>query len=243
MMTPDLPCAVAVVTYGWPRLMELQVRLIRETCGPVPILLVDDCSPAQWEIASLASRYAGVDFRAPPKRRGHLAGDLWGYAAALRWAAGQGSRVLAKLSRRLLITRPQWLQEGGGVLLRSGKSLASQPCEVDGHPFPVRSEAALLDVRRWSRPEVWARLELPPNPPGVLPIDPEAILWAVATQLGATAPWPLLPADRRARGADVLWHDSHTAAEYEALAARFGLGLDADFTAKASQSLPDYVRG
>lgn len=241
MTPPDLPCAVAVVTYGWPRLMELQIRLIRETCGPVPVLLVDDCSPARWEIAGLASRYPGVDFRSPPRRRGHLAGDLWGYAAALRWAAGQGYRVLAKLSRRLLITRRGWLAEGARHLV--GKALASQPWEMDGHPFPVRGEGCLLDVKRWSRPDAWARLELPPNPPDVLPLDPEAILWATACQLGAVGTWPLLPANRRARSPDLLWHDANTEADYRALAAWFGLTLDADFTVKPSQSIPNYLRG
>src|SRR4051812_20879972 len=41
----DPPCGVVVGSYGFPRLIELQVCLIRATCGPVPILVADDCSP------------------------------------------------------------------------------------------------------------------------------------------------------------------------------------------------------
>src|SRR5262245_6976111 len=44
---------VAVGSYGWPRLAELQVRLIRETCGPVPVLIVNDRPEGQAELQAI----------------------------------------------------------------------------------------------------------------------------------------------------------------------------------------------
>jgi hypothetical protein len=41
----DPPCAVVLGSYNWPHLVEMQIYTIRDTCGPVPILVSDDCSP------------------------------------------------------------------------------------------------------------------------------------------------------------------------------------------------------
>src|SRR5947209_5743392 len=118
----DPPCGVVIGSYRWPRLIDLQIHLIRHTCGGVPILVGDDCSPgfgpapppgSQFErLQAICAAHPGVTLWPNVERIGHTGGDVAACWKGLIWAQALGLRVLAKLSQRFLVTDPRWLQDG-----------------------------------------------------------------------------------------------------------------------------------
>lgn len=225
----DPSCGVVVGCYQWPRLAELQVRVIRATCGPVPILLSDDRSPPdRWQqYDDLSDRYPDVTVRHNEVRIGHAGGDLSALFHGLLWAAARGLAGLAKLSQRCLLLPPYWLQDGVQAMLGAGLPTAGKPGEENGNRFPLRSEAVLFDPGRWvQRPDVLADLG-----PRQLRTATELVVALAAEKLDGTHPWALLGEDRMVRDEGVLWHCSATDEDYHQLAARHGLGLDWDFSA------------
>src|SRR5438270_3553860 len=110
----DPPAGVVVGAYKWPRLVELQVRLIRHTCGPVPILVSDDCSPGFGppvepggrfdRLQQVCAAHPDVTLWPNVERIGHAGGDLAACWKGLVWARARGLAVLAKLSQRFLLT-------------------------------------------------------------------------------------------------------------------------------------------
>lgn len=236
----DPPCGVVVGSYGYPRLIELQIRAIRHHCGDVPILVSDDLSPGALatQIEALAGAYPGVDVQTSLRRIGHAGGDFAAFGRGLKWAAGRGLKVLAKLSQRFVLDWPRWLQDGARGLLKSGRPTGGQPCIEGGLVFPIRSEAVLLDVQRWQRADVLRHLR-----PRRLGHACENALWRAASQLGELWPWEVMGRDRFRRSAGVLWHVSTPAEAYHALARRLGVALDDDFTVAGNHLRADYLVG
>ncbi|WP_157469282.1 hypothetical protein [Gemmata sp. SH-PL17] len=226
----DPGVGLAIGSYKWPELVELQIRVARATCGPVPVLVSTDHPEGVPALAAVCDRYPDVYLWPNATRLGHTGGDLAVYWKGVMWGAARGLEVVAKVSQRMVFTGAYWLQDGARELLASGLPVASRASS--GAPrWPLRTEAALLDVGAWHRPGVlgrcapgayWGRRD------GGFPAE-AAVLELVRELLGGVYwPWPALPVDRRAGGA-FLWHESHAADEYRALAARFGVALPGDF--------------
>ncbi len=247
----DPPCGVAIGSYGWPRLVELQVRLIRHTCGPVPILVSDDCSPGFGpppgpggrfeQLQQACARHADVDLWPNVERIGHMGGDVATYWKGLIWARARGLRVLAKLSQRFLFTTARWLQDGARDLLVSELPLATQRCR-GREVFDLRTEAMLLDVPSWHRPEALNRLLPRRHGPTR---SAETVLYETLREClgGIFWPWKAYTEERYQWAPGVVWHNANLPDDYRALAAHFGLELDDDFTTDGAQHDPTYLQG
>lgn len=229
---PAAPFGVVIGSYGWPALVDLQCRVIRDTCGPVPILVSSDKPEAAANLAAICAAHPDVTLDTNPKRIGHTGGDISAYHKGIKWAADRGMKVVAKLSQRLLITRPQWIQVGAADLLASGLPLASQRCR-GREAFDLRTEAVLLDVAQWNKPAVLTRIR-PRRYWGDVPgkgLSAERIIYRVLQDLlgGIYWPWALLGESRYTPADGVVWHCSHSRDDYDRLAAKYGVTLPPDF--------------
>jgi hypothetical protein len=242
---------VVLGSYCWPRLIELQIRLIRHTCGPVPILVSDDCSPGFGppvepgskfaRLQELCERHPDVTLWPNVDRIGHTGGDLSACWKGLIWAQARGVRVLAKLSQRFVLLLPRWLQDGARELLESELPLATQRCR-GVEVFDLRTEAMLLDVDAWHRPEVLNRLLPRRQGGGELA---EAVLYRLLREQfeGIFWPWGIFTEERYHPTPGVVWHTANIPDDYRAVAAEFGLELDDDFTTAGWQNDRDYLYG
>lgn len=236
---------VVVGCYGLPGLARLQVETVRATCGPVPVLLADDGSGKDAEFESVREPYAGVEFWPSDHRRGHYAGDLGVFWKGLQWAHVRGLAYLCKLSQRFLWTRPGWLAEAVDLLGRSGDAVLMQRCLDNGNvpgrehtDLFVRTECLVLDVAAWL--PHYREFDRP-----ALGNPTELYVWDLVVRHfgGRFAQWPALPADRYKVAPGTLWHGSHAEGPYRELAARFGVGLDPEFTVRGWDHLPNWKPG
>lgn len=240
----DVPCGVAIGSYNLPKLIELQVRLVRDRCGPdVPILITDDNSDGYGHtpgpdtncgrLRRLAASDPNVTLVINPVRLGQASGDLGKVYWAIQWAAVRKLKVVACLSQRLLIDQPRWLQRCATELVESGLSTMSAAC-IDEGPFPFRSEFVVIDAERWNRPAILDHL----TPRKMTPIPGE---WGIAAEFvywhdirdrldGKLLAWPAMQPYRYRRSEGVLWHCNTPPADYAGVAKRYGLDLDAHFT-------------
>lgn len=234
----DPPVAVVIGTYFWPALVELQIRTIRHTCGDVPILVSDDCSPdgKADRIRALAGRYPGVDVVVSETNVGHAGGDLGAFSRGLPWASAKGIPYLVKLSHRFLVTVPRWAQDGARLLRQTGKAVLAQ-----GWALPIRTECMMMDVAKCLQEPFLDMIECKArNTPA------ELIVHAGLQHYCGNSfePWPLLlGGDRQVHKDGILWHDADPVQAYHALAAKMGVALDADFNCAGSHFLPGYKGG
>lgn len=243
------PAGVVIGSYNLPKLVALQIKLIRDMNGPnTPILIADDCSPGTartpqpWtifgELSALARENPGVTLWSNPERYGHAGGDLASYYVGLQWAAVHQLKYLVKLSQRLLIDIPLWLYDVAEGMNNSGQPTGCNPCREGHSVFPLRTEAIIFDVAKWHRPDVLDHLR--PRP--VTGIAAEIILWDDMTdRVGAGMwRWPIMNTDRAERCPGVIWHCSHQYQDYKAIAERYGMKLDEHFTTAGWQSQSNY---
>lgn len=242
----DVRCGVVIGSYKWPELVDLQIRVIRSTCGPVPVLVSNDHPGSHDTLASICSGHPDVTLLSNPERLGHTGGDLAVYHRAVTWGSERRLQVVAKLSQRLLFTEPYWLQNGAKELLASGLGTATRACTgPTGSPrYPLRTEFALLDVARWNSPEVLASVtprRVWHEREGGWPA--EQVIDELVRDHFDGLYWPFagLPTVREERGSGFLWHHSHSRQDYDSLAKRFGVTLPADFTVAGWEQ--EYARG
>ncbi len=147
------------VRHGVPS-VELNLAVIRRRCGSVPVLVVDDASPpaSQWALRAICARYDAT-FLSHPERLGHTSGDIAAFGCGLHWAAELGLRVLTKLSQRMIFDVPDWVTEDAELLLASGFGTMTAALSNYGDPSRVRTEAVMMVVPRWSRPEILSRYQ------------------------------------------------------------------------------------
>ncbi len=246
---PVVPCGVVIGCYRWPALAELQIRVLRETCGPdIPVLLSVDPHSDERDRGFLAleAKHPNVTASLNLARYGHGPGDLAALWKGIDWARGRGIRVLAKLSHRFVPTRAGWLADGALDLLESRLSLATRPCDRDGPArWPLRTEAMLLDVSAWGRGDVRGHL----NPArGLTAQEPaaETVIWNALKSVDPERrfhPWDLLHADRNVKLPAAVWHGSDPAAVYRDLAAAHGVTLESDFTTDSWWKAGDCLKG
>jgi hypothetical protein len=231
--SPDDPkVGIVVGCYGWPELAQLQIQLIRHTCGPVPILIAPDdpANDSTYE-SIIRNSDANVWHMPNPLRIGHTGGDVSALYKGLQWSHQLNLTVLVKLSQRFLIDRTRWAQDAARELIASGLPLATRRCRGKA-VWPLRTEAMVLDVAAWNRPSVLARITprryWSDRPAGYA--AEEIISDVLKDKLGGVYwPWSLFGDDRFRPEPGIIWHNSSQRWEYEAIAERHGMTLSSSF--------------
>lgn len=227
----DPAAGVVFGCYLWPELIALQCRLLRQTCGDVPVLVSWDHDPAHPDRTAAARRTAaeeGADFLTDATRRGHTAGDAAAFWRGVEWASGRGLAALAKVSQRHVLLAPRWVQAAAADLALSGLPLLARGSDQ----WPVRTEAVVLDVPRWHQPDVLAELRavrFRRGSAGGESMERQFHRLLVGRLGGVYLPWGLLPADRTTPKADAVSPDAYGRAAYDEIAARVGVVLPEDF--------------
>lgn len=237
----DPKVGVVIGSYLWPSVTEMQIKSIRRTCGAhVPILVVDDPSVDSEKREAICKKN-GVDFLTTAAIKvGHVGGDVAALHHGLVWAKEKGLEVLAKLSQRVFLLRPRWLQDGAKELLLSTLPLASQVCV--GHPgktgdFPIRSDAYLVNVSQWDAETVEVKRY---NPDNKVWVSGESLLISLIPG-GIFWPWSEISSDRAEPGPYEINHWGTGVSEYLALAKELNVQLDPDFHANGWEN--EHARG
>lgn len=223
----DLRCGVVIGSYDFPKLVELQIKTIRYTCGDVPILIADDCSPDSGFLNTLPSLYPGVTLWPNPQRIGHTGGDISVFWKGIIWGNALGLQTVAKLSQRFITTKSRWLQTVSKDLLQSTLPVASQKSR-GLHIFDLRTEACVMDVQQWYQSGILKALQ--PRQFGQPLVAENIIFKAIQDYLGGKyLPWLLFTEHRNEVVPDVYWHYANSARDYEQLSSFFGVKLDDHF--------------
>ncbi len=228
---PPAPFGVVIGSYKWPSLVDLQIRLIHDTCGKVPILVSSDHPETAAEITDICNDYHDVTHRPNPERIGHTGGDISAFYKAVKWGASRQMQCVAKLSQRFLVTRKNWLQDGAADLGASRLAMASQRC-TGTQRFDLRTEAVLIDVAQWNNPDVLERIKPRRYWNDVKHgLSAETVIYRVLQDLLGEfyLPWALFGESRDTKYDGVVWHCSHTLRDYQELAYKYGVKLDAGF--------------
>lgn len=223
---------VVIGSYGMPGVVELNIAAIRHTCGPVPILVVDDATPKNEggsRIASITERYQGVELITNQANMGHAPGDLECFRQGLLWAGVRGLDVLVKFSQRFIITAPGWIQDDARSLIDSGDDIWSQPAYHLNLRFPMRTEAVMM---RTPSPEL-AKLCV-----DCKTATEDHMHWAAETAGLKIGRWERIPPDRFHRYKNIVWHNTdgvdvyrEGGKAYHELAERLGVDLGNEFSA------------
>lgn len=238
------PVGVVIGTYGYPKLAAFQVRMIRDTCGDVPILIADDGSGRDDDFDKIVESNLDVEFWPSDHRRGHYSGDLSVFWKGFQWAHNTGLKYLVKLSQRFIITENKWIAKICRLMEDTGHATVMQDCiDGAGGNIPdcrlyVRSECMAFDVEKWV--QYYREFDT-----GDLNNPTELYIWhRVHAYFGEKfAPWPRMPVNRYEPMPETLWHGTNGEADYRQVAASKGLTIDDDFTCAGAASLPDWKRG
>lgn len=235
---------VVIGTYGYPKLAAFHVRMIRDTCGDVPILIADDGSERDAEFESIIDTNLDVEFWPSDYRRGHYSGDLSVFWKGFQWAHSLGLKHLIKLSQRFIITEDRWLAKVCKLLEESGEATIMQDCiDGAGGNIPdcrlyVRSECMGFDVEKWI--PYYKEFDQPElvNPT-------ELYVWhRVHAYFGERfCPWPRMPKNRYEPMPETLWHGTNGEADYRQVAATKSMIIDDDFTCAGACAIPGWKRG
>lgn len=140
--------------------IRLNLTVLRATCGPdVHVLVCDDCSPppARNRMAKVCAEF-NAEFFSNPSRMGHTSGDMIVFFRAVEWGARLGLRTVTKLSHRMIIDVPNWVQTDSEELLATG--YATQAQLLTNFPgWQLRTECVMMAVRQWNRPQVLSYFE------------------------------------------------------------------------------------
>ena len=239
---------VILGSYNYPRLIETQIKLIRECNGAdTPILVSDDCSPGCMDLPDYDSQFTtllkivednNVALWCSPDRLGHVGGDLACYYLGIQWGKMHGLDVVCKLSQRLLIDIPCWLDESAEKLLASGFATGCQSCFEGPHRLPLRTEAILFDVNKWHRQDVL--LHMRPRPTQRIAAE-SVVMQAMQMIEPDFHRWDLFQERRTVRDPGIVWHCSAPREEYQKIADRYGITLDESFTVAGWGHTPNYA--
>jgi hypothetical protein len=225
--------------------VELNLAVLRGTCGPaVKILVCDDASPAssQRSYRELCEKY-GAEFTTNPKRMGHSSGDMIVFHKAIEWAFRHGLQTVTKLSHRMVIDVPHWVQNDSRVLITSGFGTQAQMLANYGLE-QVRTECVMMIVDRWYSVRVLEHFR-----PRTIPFWNETHTFnAIDRFVDPHAPYPhFLPWRRLAfrRGTDLpptFFREMRGDADalFRALSRRHGVELSDDFSTIDSCRSLDY---
>lgn len=242
---------VVIGTYGWPNLIELQIKTIRNNCGDIPILIADDASPGISPIPvkdscfekllRLGDKYKDVTIWPNPETIGHSGGDLSAFWKGLTWAKGLGLEYLVKLSRRLVVDIPNWIEYECQMLHKDRGAIAIQ--KQLNKTWPFRCEGVVLRVEAWY-----------PLVNNLLPIKQHSNKTGMFVEkifkniidtkfTGIHTPLHVLRKDPRLKNPGVLWHLCNTMEDYKQIFKKYGLLPDADFSLRMSGLMKNFVVG
>jgi hypothetical protein len=242
-----LSLGIVLGSYNMPHMIELQIACIRYNCGPVPILISDDCSDGLQptpdpkshigRILNLASRSRGVYVWPNAERIGHAGGDMATFWKGIAWGGALGLDVVFKLSQRYVIDIPNWAVDGANRLWESGLSTLGRACAF--HRFPIRTEAVGLRVDRWNRPDILAHL----TPRRINYAFEQVLFDDIRDRLeGKLCDWPLMSDARPHAAPGVLFRESNSQDDYIRLAAKYGFKWKSVDTRDSNQ-MEDYRIG
>ncbi|HQX50727.1 MAG TPA: hypothetical protein PLR25_12515 [Planctomycetaceae bacterium] len=226
--------------------VELNLAVIRANCGSdVRILVCDDASPpaSQEHYRKTCDRY-GAEFSTNDRRMGHTSGDMIVFHKAIRWASELGLRTVTKLSHRMLIDIPNWVQDDSERLIISGFATQTQMLANFGIE-QVRTECVMMIVSRWETSEVMHHFR-----PRSIPYWNESHAFlAISRMIDPHMPYPhFLPWHRLSyfRGNDCApcyFRDmsGDGEREFHLLARRYGVKLTDNFSIVDSCQSLDYL--
>lgn len=232
----DPAVGIVIGSFRWPSLVELQCKVIRASCGNIPILISNDDPESHDALSSICDKFSDVMLSTNSERIGHTGGDIAAFYKGIQWGADRDLDVVAKLSQRMIIHRTRWMQESALNLLRSDLPVAGKRCRGKA-PFDFRTECVLMNIAEWNRPEILDRLKprqyWNDEPLGLCA---ETIIFRILRDLlrGIYLPWnTILGEDRASRDyEDVLWHGNTHEDEYRSLGKHYGVEVCPDFHIK-----------
>jgi len=130
--------------------VKLNLAVLRANCGrDVKILVCDDASPpeSQRRYRRLCREY-DAEYTTNSKRMGHTSGDMIVFHKAIRWAQRLRLRTVTKLSQRMMIDVPNWIQTDSEHLLSSPYATQAQMLTNFGCE-QIRTECVMMVVERW----------------------------------------------------------------------------------------------
>jgi hypothetical protein len=130
--------------------VEINLAALRGHCGPnLRILVCDDASPrrSQRRYRELCKKY-GAEFSTNRKRMGHSSGDMIVFHKAIRWAKRRRLQTVTKLSHRMVIDVPNWVENDSRDLIASGFATQTQML-ANFSLEQVRTECVMMVVDRW----------------------------------------------------------------------------------------------
>jgi hypothetical protein len=225
--------------------VELNLAVLRANCGnEVNALVCDDASPArsQRQYREICARY-GAEFTTNRQRMGHSSGDMIVFHKAIRWARRLGLQTVTKLSHRMIIDVPRWVQHDSQALIAAGLATQAQML-ANFNLEQVRTECVMMIVERWSSAQVLKHYR-----PRAIPYWNETHTFqAIARLVDPQAPYPhFLPWRRLAfqRGDDrppVFFREMQgdSEARFRTLARRHGVHLTDSFSTIDSCRSLDY---
>lgn len=250
-------CMVSIGHFAQPSIIELQAKVIRATCGDVPILVSDDHTETAHDDTKGVTAAMGAERKArlleicererliyrdtAERRIGHAGGDLGSFYHGLTYARDYGIEYLWKLSQRFIVDIPGWIAEECRRMKKFDVIVCTQPCFYGSRPlFAFRTECIGLKVTPWIRPDVLN--ELRPRP---LHTAAEFLLEELYAKIGQGKPflkWSFTGKrqghDRLIRYPDCYWKDpepkDQTDTEYRSLADKYGVTLRDDFNVNHS---------
>lgn len=248
---------VAIGCFNLPKLAELQIVSIGKLCGPTPILICDDSVPGsdkQKAHEQLARKYPNVTYWPNPENYGHHRGDASCYWKAIQWGNMNKLDVVCKLSMRHLFTHSNWLKNAAEPFLVSGEATGAVNCIDNNTRLYIRSEAALLNVRKWFDSGAWKDLQGRNSYAPVVELHYNHIIckyfgdmeWTDEKgkdKIGRRWIWPALRERRYEKQDGILWHCANTEEEYRNYAKQFGMELDHDFHVNGSEQRTGYTKG
>ncbi len=239
----DLPkIGVVIGSQGWPGLMELQITLIRKMCWHLPILIAEDAPRKETpEILFLKKKYNEVDVWNNPRSFGHGAGDMSAFFKGIVWAKKNNIEYLVKISRRLLIESPFWIQYWTKRLIKDGLSVSLQVQRF--YPWPIHTHLMILKVEDW-----FNKIE------DILPFEYDTVKtsYNVEIHMGEIikknfgnkySTLSLVSVSPDVRFPGITWHVSHTLQEYKDMFIKYGIKMDENFSVQPSCTLPNFYIG
>lgn len=236
---------------NWPNLMELQIKTIKHNCGNIPILLADDFSDGCkvdydknstfGKLMALTEKYDKVTLWPNPVAFGHNAGDLSVFTKGLTWAKKQNLKYLAKLSRRLVVDIPYWVQYWTNNLAKDNHVIAIQKQNLDQWPFST--QGVILNTDYWfeniHKFQLGALNSLKSN------LYVENVFCNIIEDSleGTYSPFGLLSKSPSKKNPGVLWHTSNTLEEYKTVFEKYGLEMDSSFSTLPSGQINGFKIG
>lgn len=248
---------VAVGCFNLPKLAELQIIVIGDKCGSVPILLCDDSPPGterQQAHAALAMKYPNVEYWPNPENYGHHRGDASCFWKAIQWGNIRKLSTVCKLSMRHIFTLDNWLPDSCSEFEKTGHATGCVNCIDNNTRLFIRSESVLLNVRRWFDSGAYQELQGRNSYAPVVELHYNHIMckhfgvkqWKDVKgecEIADRWEWPLMNEQRNLRTDGIIWHCSNGAEEYRALAKSYGIELENDFHTGGSELGAGYAKG